>query len=63
VWDGYNNKANFFWVNFILLSAAALLLVFFLKWLNGIFKEYVDRPAIGDEDLSLKDDEALIDQL
>lgn len=40
LWDGYSDKANFFWVNFVLLGAAALLLVFMLKWLNKIFKEY-----------------------
>lgn len=41
MWDTYDNKANFFWVNFILLALAAGVLVLFLKWLNGIFKEYV----------------------
>ena len=40
LWDGYSDKANFFWVNFMLLGAAALLLVFMLRWLNKIFKEY-----------------------
>lgn len=40
LWDGYENKANFFYVNFILLGAAALLLFGMLKWLNKIFKEY-----------------------
>ncbi|MDD2984006.1 MAG: peptide MFS transporter [Crocinitomicaceae bacterium] len=40
LWDGYGDKANFFWVNFALLGAAALLLVFMLKWLNKIFKQY-----------------------
>ena len=45
MWDKYDNKANFFWVNFILLTVAALVLVFFLRWLNGIFKQYVDKPA------------------
>ena len=39
LWDGYENKANFFWVNFALLGAAALLLFAMLKWLNKIFKE------------------------
>jgi POT family proton-dependent oligopeptide transporter len=64
MWDTYDNKANFFWVNFVLLTAAALLLVCFLRWLNGIFKEYVDRPAIGDEDIStVPEDESLLDQL
>lgn len=39
-WDGYENKANFFYVNFILLGAAALLMFAMLKWLNKIFKEH-----------------------
>jgi POT family proton-dependent oligopeptide transporter len=40
LWDGYENKANFFWVNFVLLGAASLLLFAMLKWLNKIFKEH-----------------------
>jgi POT family proton-dependent oligopeptide transporter len=40
LWDGYEHKANFFWVNFVLLGAAALLLFVMLKWLNKIFKEH-----------------------
>jgi POT family proton-dependent oligopeptide transporter len=39
LWDNYDDKANFFWVNFILLSIAALVLFALLKWLNRIFKE------------------------
>lgn len=45
LWDTYDEKANFFWVNFILLTIAAGVLFLFLKWLNGIFKEYVDKPT------------------
>lgn len=41
LWDGYENKANFFWVNFMLLSAAALLLFAMLRWLNRIFNEHI----------------------
>lgn len=41
LWDGYEDKANFFYVNFLLLGAAALLMVFMLKWLNKIFKEHL----------------------
>lgn len=41
LWDGYENKANFFYVNFILLGCAALLMFAMLKWLNKIFKEHV----------------------
>ncbi len=39
-WDKYEFKANFFWVNFILLSIAALVIILMLKWLNKIFKQY-----------------------
>jgi POT family proton-dependent oligopeptide transporter len=39
-WDGYQNKADFFYVNFILLGAAALIMFGMLKWLNKIFKEH-----------------------
>lgn len=38
-WDKYDNKANYFWLNFILLFAAALLLFVLLKWLNRVMKE------------------------
>lgn len=40
LWDGYENKANFFWVNFMLLSAAAVIMFVMLRWLNRIFKQY-----------------------
>jgi POT family proton-dependent oligopeptide transporter len=40
LWDGYENKANFFYVNFILLTAASLLMFMMIKWLNKIFKEH-----------------------
>ncbi|MBK7938448.1 MAG: peptide MFS transporter [Lewinellaceae bacterium] len=39
MWDRYDNKADFFWVNFVLLSIAALSLFSMLRWLNRIFKE------------------------
>jgi proton-dependent oligopeptide transporter, POT family len=39
MWDRYDDKANFFWVNFVLLSVAALALFAMLRWLNRIFKE------------------------
>jgi POT family proton-dependent oligopeptide transporter len=39
-WDGYEHKENFFYVNFILLGAAALLMFAMLRWLNRIFKEH-----------------------
>ncbi len=38
-WDEYDNKANYFWLNFILLFAAAILLFAMLKWLNKVMKE------------------------
>lgn len=40
LWDGYENKANFFYVNTVLLLAAGLLMFGMLKWLNKIFKEH-----------------------
>ena len=39
MWDQYNNKANFFWLNFALLMAATLMCFLMLKWLNRIMKE------------------------
>jgi POT family proton-dependent oligopeptide transporter len=40
LWDGYEDKANFFYVNVVLLCAASLLMFLMLKWLNKIFAEY-----------------------
>ena len=39
MWDGYEHKANFFWVNFILLLIATLIIFGMLRWLNRIMKE------------------------
>jgi POT family proton-dependent oligopeptide transporter len=39
-WDGYEDKSGFFWTNCIIGLSAAVILLFFLKWLNGIIKEY-----------------------
>ena len=39
MWDRYEDKANFFWVNFILLLISALALFSMLKWLNRVFRE------------------------
>lgn len=39
MWDGYDHKANFFWLNFILLMGAAAICFAMLKWLNRIMKE------------------------
>jgi POT family proton-dependent oligopeptide transporter len=40
LWDTYENKSNYFLVNFILLIAATILLLSMLKWLRKIFKEH-----------------------
>lgn len=39
MWDSYEDKANFFWLNFVLLLAATLIIFAMLKWLNRIMKE------------------------
>lgn len=39
MWDRYDDKANFFWVNFVLLSISAAALFSMLKWLNRVFRE------------------------
>ena len=39
MWDQYENKANFFLLNFLLLMAAAIACFLMLKWLNRIMKE------------------------
>ncbi len=39
MWDTYENKANFFWLNFVLLMASAALLFLMLKKLNKVMKE------------------------
>ncbi len=38
-WDEYDDKASYFWLNFILLGAAAVFLFVLLKWLNKVMKE------------------------
>ena len=38
-WDQYDNKVNYFWLNFFLLFAAALFLFVLLRWLNRVMKE------------------------
>jgi POT family proton-dependent oligopeptide transporter len=40
LWDDYENKANFFYVNVLILCSASLLMFLMLRWLNKIFKEY-----------------------
>jgi POT family proton-dependent oligopeptide transporter len=39
MWYGYEHKANFFLVNFVLLMIATLFAVLILRWLNRIMKE------------------------
>jgi POT family proton-dependent oligopeptide transporter len=38
-WDKFDDKANFFWLNFALLLFAFILMMFLLKRLNKAFKE------------------------
>lgn len=38
-WDEYDNKAGYFWLNFILLGVAAVFLFILLRWLNKVMKE------------------------
>ncbi len=40
LWDTYDDKANFFWVNTLLLGLAALVLFAMLKNLNKTFNKY-----------------------
>lgn len=39
MWDGFESKSNFFYMNFGLVMFAALLLFLMLKWLNGVMRE------------------------
>ena len=39
MWDNYDNKANYFLLNFGLLLFAAIMCFAMLKWLNRIMKE------------------------
>lgn len=41
MWYDYADKANFFWVNCVLLLLAAGMGFLLLKWMNRIFKEYM----------------------
>ncbi len=40
LWDGYDHKANFFLVNFILVSITTVIILLMVKWLNRILKEH-----------------------
>lgn len=39
LWDNYEQKANFFWLNFGLLLLAAIMCFAMLRWLNKVMKE------------------------
>lgn len=39
-WDRYDDKTQYFWVNFALLSFAAIIGFVILRWLNRILKEH-----------------------
>lgn len=41
-WDKFDNKANYFWLNFALLMFAFLIMLILLKRLNKVFKEGVN---------------------
>lgn len=63
LWDGYDQKANFFVVNSILLGSASLILLFMLKWLNRIFKEHTEKELTSDaQNNEFQDDNQIIDQ-
>ncbi|CAH0334609.1 Dipeptide and tripeptide permease A [Flavobacterium sp. CECT 9288] len=40
MWDQYDDKANFFWVNFALLMFATLLMFALVKNLNKVMKDH-----------------------
>lgn len=40
LWDGYEHKANFFLVNFVLALVTSLIIFLMIKWLNKILKEH-----------------------
>ena len=39
LWDNYDHKTNFFWLNFGLLMVAAVMCFAMLRWLNRVMKE------------------------
>jgi POT family proton-dependent oligopeptide transporter len=40
LWDGYENKANFFLVNFMLALITSIVILLMIRWLNKIMKEH-----------------------
>jgi POT family proton-dependent oligopeptide transporter len=39
MWDSYDDKTNFFWINFVLLLSAAVLMFLLLGRLNKTMNE------------------------
>jgi len=39
LWDTYEDKTNYFWLNFVLLIFASVLMLSMLRWLNGVMME------------------------
>lgn len=39
LWEGIEQKENFFYLNFGLVMGAALVMILMLKWLNGVMRE------------------------
>jgi hypothetical protein len=52
LWDGYDNKASFFMLNFYLMMGATLLLVLLLPWLIKVFREYDGKGKDKDLDIA-----------
>ncbi|PST83825.1 MFS transporter [Pedobacter yulinensis] len=40
MWDSYNDKANFFWVNFAACMLAGLVIFLMIKWLRSIIQRH-----------------------
>ena len=40
LWDGYDHKANFFLVNFVLALITSVIILLMIRWLNRIMKEH-----------------------
>jgi proton-dependent oligopeptide transporter, POT family len=40
MWDKYDNKTSYFWLNFLLLAIAAIIIFGMIKWLRRIIKEH-----------------------
>jgi POT family proton-dependent oligopeptide transporter len=39
MWEGFENKTNFFLMNFVLVMIAAVMLFLMLRWLNAVMRE------------------------